>query len=212
MPVRARLSPPAFAGLAVFAGISILVATGTTLPWDRDVLAWFGAIRSGERTDLMLLATYLGDGKVEVPLALGAVALLWVRAGRDSALRLFAAGVIGELLYLVLKALFHRPRPDVIERLGGAGWYSYPSGHAMMAPILWSLPLLMLAGTVRPGRRWPFVLLACLMPPLIAASRLYLGVHYPSDVLGALALGFAWMAFWLERERTASASRSASTM
>lgn len=209
MPVRPRLSPPAFAGLAVFAGISILVATGTTLPWDRAALEWFGAIRSGHRTDLMLLATYLGDGKVEVPLALGVVALLWVRAGRDSALRLLAAGVMGELLYLVLKSLFQRPRPDVIERLGGAGWYSYPSGHAMMAPILWSLPLLLLARTVPAGRRWPFVLLACVMPPLIAASRLYLGVHYPSDVLGALALGFAWMAFWLGRERAAHPPRDA---
>lgn len=208
MPVRPRLSPPAFAGLAVFVGISILVATGTTLPWDRAVLEWLGAIRSPGRTDPMLLITYLGDGKVEVPLALGVVALLWVRSGRGSALRLFAAGVTGELLYLALKALFQRPRPDVIERLGGAGWYSYPSGHAMMAPILWSLPLLLLARTVPVGRRLPFVLLACAMPPLIAASRLYLGVHYPSDVLGALALGFAWMAFWLDRENAARAGQA----
>jgi undecaprenyl-diphosphatase len=200
MAIRPRLSPVVFAGLAVFVGISLLAATGTTMPWDRATLGWFGAIRSAGRTDLMLLATYLGDGKVEVPLALGAVALLWVRAGRGSALRLLAAGVSGELFYLALKALFHRPRPDVIERLGGAGWHSYPSGHAMMAPILWSLPLLLLARTAPLGRRWPFVALACLIPPLIAISRLYLGVHYPSDVLGALALGFAWMAFWLERD------------
>lgn len=197
MPPRLRITPPVFACLSLFVGISILVASGATLGWDDAVLQWVGTIRSPGLTDWMLLATFLGSGAVEVPIALGVVALLWIRAGRRSALTLLYAGVSGELVYVAAKAAFQRPRPDVIEKLSSAGWYSYPSGHAMLAPILWSLMLVLLARTVPAGRRWPLLLLAVLMPITIALSRVYLGVHFPTDVLGALALGCAWMLAWL---------------
>jgi undecaprenyl-diphosphatase len=195
--MRFRLTPPVFACLAVFVGISMLVVSGVTLPWDDAVLQWVGTMRSPGLTDGMLVATFLGNGLVEVPIALGVVALLWVRAGRRSALALLLAGVSGEVIYGAAKAAFHRPRPDVIDKLSSAGWYSYPSGHAMMAPILWSLMLVLLARTFPARGRWPLVVLALAMPLAIAVSRVYLGVHYPSDVLGALALGSAWLLLWL---------------
>ncbi len=185
----------------------MLVVSGVTLPWDVAVLRWVGAIRSSTLTDGMLVATFLGSGIVEVPVALGAVALLWVRAGRRSAMALLFAGVSGELVYAGAKAAFQRPRPDIIEKLSSAGWYSYPSGHAMLAPILWSLMLVLLARSMPAGRRWPLLMLAVAMPIAIAASRVYLGVHYPSDVLGALALGVAWLLFWLDWSRLPSTIR-----
>lgn len=193
-----RLTPPVFAALAVFVGLSMLVSVGATIPWDDATLGWIGLHRSAAMTDVMLVATFLGDGLVEVPFALGVCVLLWRLAGRRAALSLFLAGVTGELVYVVAKASFQRPRPVVIDQLSGAGWYSYPSGHAMMAPVLWSLALLLLARVVPPGRRWLLVIPAIVLPIAIAASRVYLGVHYPSDVIGALALGVAWMLLWLD--------------
>lgn len=207
-----RLTPAVFGCVALFVGISILVASGVTIPWDDATLAWVGSIRSAWLTEVMLAATFLGDGSVEVPLALGACVLLWRRAGGRAAMALFLGGLTGQLVYVAAKASFQRPRPLVIEQLSGAGWYSYPSGHAMLAPILWSLGLILLARTAPSGRRWPFLVLAVVIPVAIAISRVYLGVHYPSDVLGALALGLAWMFLWLDWSRASPTSRSASTM
>lgn len=209
---RLWITPPVFAAFAMFTGLSMLIASGATLPWDEAVLHWVDAIRGTVLTDAMLVATYFGDGKVEVPFALGACALLWARSAPRSAVALLLGGVTGELVYLLAKLAFHRPRPDLIERLSGAGWYSYPSGHAMLAPILWSLALVLLARTMPAGRRWPFLLPAVVLPVAIAMSRVYLGVHYPSDVLGALALGVGWMLLWLDWSSASSTSRSASTM
>lgn len=212
MPTGLRLTPPVFACLALFVGISILVASGVTLPWDDAVLDWVGAIRGEMLTEGMLVATFLGEGIVVVPFALATCLLLWRWSGRRAALGLLLAGVTGELLYVLAKATFQRPRPVVIEQLSSAGWHSYPSGHAMLAPILWSLALVLLARATPATRRWPFIVLAVAIPLAIAASRVYLGVHYPSDVLGALALGLAWMLLWLDWSSASPTSRSASTM
>jgi undecaprenyl-diphosphatase len=199
------------AGLALFAGISVLMVFGVTVSCDVAVLEWVGGVRSGGLTDLMLVITMMGDGLVEVPFALLVAVLLWRVAGRRSAAALFFGALSGELLYVIAKASFHRPRPTIIEQLSGAGWYSYPSGHSMMAPIIWSLAFLLL---VPVASRWlgRFLIgLAVFLPLAIASSRVYLGVHYPSDVLGALALGSAWMSLWLGWSRMPMISSSAST-
>ena len=207
-----RLTPPSFALRAGFAGLSMLVVSGVTLAWDTAVLQWGGSIRSRGLTEAMLVVTFIGDGLVKVPFALGIAALLWARAARRAALAVILGGVTGELVYLAAKASFQRARPEVIERLSGAGWYSYPSGHVMMGTILLALPLLLLARSLPPRQRWLPVLLAVTLPTAIAASRVYLGVHYPSDVLGALALGAAWVLLWLDWSSASPTSRSAATM
>lgn len=211
MRQRLRLTPPVFACLALFIGISMLVASGVTVPWDEAVLGWVGSIRGDLLTEGMLVATFLGDGIVVVPFALAACLLLWRWSGHRAALGLLLAGVTGELLYVLAKAAFQRPRPVVIEQLSSAGWHSYPSGHAMLAPILWSLALVSIC-RVAPGYcRGALLGFAVVIPLAIAASRVYLGVHYPSDVLGALALGLAWMLLWLDWSSASPTSRSAST-
>lgn len=187
------------------------MVSGVTLPWDTAVLEWFGANRSSGMIDAMLMASYLADG---IPLALaglGSVALLWAAARRRAALALLFAGLSGELLYLVAKSSFQRARPDVIERLSGAGWHAYPSGHTMLATIIWGLALVLLAARVSSWARPVLLVLAFAIPLAVAASRVGLGVHYPSDVLAGLALGAAWMLFWRDWSRRPSTSRSAST-
>lgn len=183
--------------LTLFLLVSALVVSGLVLPCDEALLRAVGVVRTPELTNLMLAFTLAGDGAIEVPMGLG-IALLLYRLGHgDWAKRYVLAGLAGELLYLLLKASFQRPRPDIITRLGEAGWYSYPSGHSMMAPIIWTFGFLLLARAVE--HRLVRILLtaiAVMAPLAIGASRLYLGVHYPSDVLGALAIGCAWLVWW----------------
>lgn len=211
LPVARRLSPAIFGCLSLFVGLSLLMVSGITLPWDRAVLQWFGAHRTPPMIDAMLLASYLADG---VPIALagfGTCALLWASGRGRAAVALLAGSLSGEALYLLAKSAFQRARPDVIERLSGAGWHAYPSGHTMMATIIWGLALVLLAARVATWLRPLLLVLAFAIPLAVAASRVGLGVHYPSDVLAGLALGGAWMLFWRDWSRTPSTSRSAST-
>lgn len=205
-----RPRPLTLALFGLFLVVTAVVLAGSVQPWDDAVLRAIGDWRTSTRTDWMLGITFLGNGLIEVPMAF-TMAWLLHRAGRGAiGNRYLLAVVTGELCYLLLKALIHRPRPTIIERLGDAGWYSYPSGHTMLAPILWSFGFLLLAEAVANRvAKGVLVVGAVLLPILIGTSRVYLGVHYPSDVLGALSLGSAWVVWWWPR--SSDAARSSST-
>jgi undecaprenyl-diphosphatase len=166
---------------------------------DVAILHWTDGHRAPWLTDVMLFFTFIGNGLIEVPLALLAAYTLW-RIGRPRCAKRFVfAALSAEVVYAILKPAFQRDRPRIIERLGDAGWYSYPSGHAMLAPVIYGFGLILLAQSVRDRTtRALLVGLAVTIPPLIAISRVYLGVHYPSDVVGALFLGNAWVLLWSE--------------
>jgi undecaprenyl-diphosphatase len=199
MLTRRSFTRPTIALLAVFAVLSVLVVLELILPYDVAVLEWMGTMRRPWLTDVMLFFTFIGNGSIEVPLALLATYAMW-RLGRPlCAKRYVFAALSAEVLYAILKPSFQRDRPRIIERLADAGWYSYPSGHAMLAPVIYGFGLILLAKSVRSGSARSMLLaLALTIPPLIAISRVYLGVHYPSDVVGALFLGTAWVLLWSE--------------
>ncbi len=199
MLTRRSLTPASLTLFAVFAVLSVLVVLNLTLPLDVAALEWVGLHRTPRLTDAMLLFTFIGNGLIEFPLALLIAYLLW-RLGRPLCSRRFVyTALSAELLYLIAKASFARDRPRVIERLADAGWHSYPSGHSMLAPVIYGFGLILLAESVRNrSARAVLIALALSIPPLIAFSRVYLGVHYPSDVIGALFLGTAWVLLWSE--------------
>lgn len=188
---------PAALLLVTFVVVSALVVSGHTAAWDHVILVWIGTVRTAPMIDLMVFFTVLGDGEVEIPLALGLVALLWRLGRRPEARRYLFTALSAEVVFLIAKASFQRPRPEVITKLASAGWYSYPSGHAMLAPVIWGLGLVLVARSVQhDGVRRGLFALAVFIPLAIAASRIYLGVHHPSDVVGALALGTGWAVWW----------------
>ena len=184
--------------MATFVVISTLVVSGLTGSWDDAILEWIGTVRGGIVLDLMIGATVLGDGEVEIPFALATGLLLW-RLGRPRCARIFVScALTGQLLLVLAKQSFQRPRPEIIDKLAGAGWYSYPSGHAMLAPVIWGLGLLLLSQSVSNAlMRRVLLFLAVTIPVAIGVSRVYLGVHYPSDVIGALVLGTGWVLLWM---------------
>ena len=105
---------------------------------------------------------------------------------------LFAVGV-GVTISLALKAGFSRPRPDLV--LHGSNVYtsSFPSGHSMMSAVTFLSIGALLAGSQKSLRLKAFVIgLAVLLSLSVGASRVYLGVHWPSDVLGGWTAGAAW--------------------
>jgi undecaprenyl-diphosphatase len=130
-------------------------------------------------------------------IVLVASALFWVTQHRYSVLLLWVAALGGGVLNTVLKLVFDRPRPQVFEwRAHYAGLSSFPSGHAtlsMVAYITLAYLIIRLAPTL--WMRLLALSVAGVVVLLIGLSRLYLGVHYPSDVLAGYAVGFVWANF-----------------
>ena len=193
----------------VFVVVSILMLLGVAGATEDAVLRAAGRMRTDTLTTIMHGFSALGDGAIEIPIALALLALVWRFVGQRTGKRYLYCALSGELVYVVAKAAFQRPRPDIIERLGSAGWHSYPSGHSMLAPIIYSVAfLLLLQATSSRLLRGTLIVLSIIIPVGIGASRVYLGVHYPSDVLGALALGSAWGYLWFGRDRSSACATS----
>jgi membrane-associated phospholipid phosphatase len=162
--------------------------------WIRDTVhGWATPLA----TDALLTITMLGSEWVMLPL--GAV-LVWRLAtvGRWRQAILLAAGGLGaELVSNLLKLAFHRPRPPVFFGLTPAETYSFPSGHAFVATVFYGLLAVTLIESSGRGRVWIGKWIgaaAALMALLIGFSRVYLGYHYPTDVLGGWACAAAWLA------------------
>ncbi|MFE0013507.1 phosphatase PAP2 family protein [Mesorhizobium sp. NPDC059054] len=116
-----------------------------------------------------------------------------------TALFVLAAVGGGQILATLLKFGIDRPRPDLVSKLAVETSLSFPSGHAMLSAVTY-LTLGTLAARFLPGhvtKIYVFVL-AVLLTLMVGVSRLYLGVHWPSDVLAGWCAGFAWaMLCWL---------------
>ncbi len=192
--------------LVLFFGLTAAVLAGVADTWDRTLMLALAAKREPWLTWWMKLLSVAGSGLIEIPLALLLILGLVLRKRKVEAWWYAAAALSGWALSGLAKLAVHRPRPHVIPRLmHGAGWFSYPSGHSMLAPIIFGLGIIAWAAPwPSPALRRAALVLAALFALGIGFSRVYLGVHYPSDVVGGLLLGTAWSALallWWERVR-----------
>ena len=137
--------------------------------------------------------TALGSGTVLTIVVAAVAGLLLALRHRLTALALIAAAWSGSLAVSLLKGHFARARPTVVEHWAVVGNYSFPSGHATSSAVIY-LTLAALASQVTPGRavRTYLLGLAILLVGAIGVSRVYLGVHWPSDVLAGWSFGTLW--------------------
>ena len=141
----------------------------------------------------VIVITYVGSGWVLVPLAALVTAVLFQRRHWGEGLILVSATSGAAFLNWMIKLLIHRPRPEFVDPLIHAGGYSFPSGHSATAAAFYMTLGLLGAGWVRRWETRVYVLLAAVFAvALVGFSRLYLGVHYLSDVLAGYALGAFW--------------------
>lgn len=121
--------------------------------------------------------------------------ILQRRAG--TAAMMIGAIVSGTILVSLFKALFDRDRPDLVDHLTHATSSSFPSGHASAATLTYlTLGLLLASAQERRRARVFIVTSALLVAVLVGFSRVYLGVHWPSDVVAGWAFGAAWAVAW----------------
>ena len=182
--------------LLVFAGFAYIVLGGVTQTFDERALRWFELHRSPFLDLVMLEITVLGDGIVLFMIVAVASAFLWLTRHRWSVSLLAIGYVGGWILNKVLKDWFDRPRPSVVEGVDIVHSLSFPSGHAMTSMIAYGAVAYLVARLEpKPAMRRFTWGLAALMILAIGTSRMYLGVHYPSDVLGGYLAGLAWLIF-----------------
>jgi len=162
---------------------------------DLAVNGWFHAHATAAGLAAFNVITYGGTVGVGVVVAIVA-AWLWVSGYRFLSVAWLATNGGGLLVQWVLKTTVHRTRPQYAAAYLHGHSYSFPSGHAMMSTICYTM-LAFIIGTLAhwpARRRWWLYLPSTAIVLLIGFSRLYLGVHYPSDVLGGFAAGLAWLA------------------
>lgn len=183
----------------LFGGIAEDVVTGDRLTIiDLRVAQWFHAHSTPLLTHAMLAVTHIHD---PIPVTVAAVLIAVYLAWKRNWYWLVCLGVtlpFGMLLNVFMRYAFHRARPSFDNPLLVLTSYSFPSGHVAGATLLYGVVAAMLVSSINAWRwRVMIVLAAITMVALVALSRLYLGVHYLSDVLAAFAEGVTWLTLCL---------------
>ena len=176
----------------IFLGVlEDLVSGDPLVQADQAIYQFLQTLRTYWGDQLLVAVTELGDGVVNI--AISAAVLLGLLVRRHfRAVRFWLVALGGgACLVQLFKWSLHRPRP--IEVYLGVSSWSFPSGHTLMSVVLYGFLAILLVRRFSPGRGWILFGFAIGMSLLIAFSRLYLGVHWLSDVLGGLSLGWAWV-------------------
>ncbi len=183
-----------FVGLALplwlFAELADEVHEMEELVFDDALLLRLNAMATPARDAFFLAVTRIGYQYGVIPGdILVSLALFALRRWREAVFAsLSFAG--SALLNMATKQVFQRERPSLWESIAPESTFSFPSGHAM-GSITLAAVLVLLAWPTR--WRWPVLVAAVAFTLLVGVSRIYLGVHYPSDILGGWAAGLAWV-------------------
>jgi undecaprenyl-diphosphatase len=191
----AGASALAFAALLV-----VTIAKGKTLKLDTTLLL---ALRRPGHLDTPIGPSWLEQSAIDLS-ALGGFTLLWLLGAAAIGFLLYirkraeatwlAGSVIGaSVLNAIFKLSLHRPRPELVTHLAKVSNASFPSGHAMVSAAIYLTVGAMLAETQsRVSAKAYLMGLAGILVLMIGASRIYLGVHWPSDVMAGWCFGSVW--------------------
>jgi len=194
-------------GLAIFGvGVSVLASLTegvTQVPavsdWDQHFVVTAHANLGGAELAFFHVVTQMAGRAASIILGLGVGLFLLLSRDRRM-LRLWAVGLIGNSIIIqLLKQFYQRPRPELITPYLTEHNFSFPSGHATVGTLAWlTLAAVAIRFVPRHSVRVFIVSAAIVLAIVIGASRVYLGVHWPSDVLAGWSLGIGWASLcWL---------------
>lgn len=189
----------------VFIEIADEVLEGETKAVDEAIILWFrepgttkNPVGPHWMTEFARDITALGGTGVLVLVTTAVAGYLWLDRRPGAMWLVLLATLSGTAIAYLLKSTFSRPRPDLVPRLAETFTSSFPSGHSMLAAVVYLTLGSLLAQLVRRKRLKVYALSsAVLLTGMIGLTRVYLGVHYPTDVLAGWAAGAAWAVFCL---------------
>ena len=194
---------------STFIFIATAMSNGSIAPFDTAVISFVQGLEAPWLTAILKVFTTMGSGYFVVPMALILVAILYfgLRARPQAWLLLIV--IAGTPLFnTLLKLYFKRERPD-IHRILDAHGFSFPSGHAMISFSLYAIIAFIAWGFIKTTvGRLMLLLFMVFMILTISISRIYLGVHYPSDIVGGFTVSALWLTisitiytYWLDKKR-----------
>jgi membrane-associated phospholipid phosphatase len=217
--VAARLDPKAYLGLHVTVALAVaalsiwlfgavleeVLENDSIVRFDVATMSWVASHATPVGFRIFSLVTKLGDIPVIPVIAIAGAFALWRQRHRLVLVCWFAAFVGGVLVNRLLKHLIHRARPVLAMARMHETSFSFPSGHTMAATIGYGMLAYVLATYWWPRgvRRRVLFLSAATLALSVGVSRIYLGMHFPTDVIGGFAAGTAWLAICVTGTRIA---------
>jgi undecaprenyl-diphosphatase len=193
-----------------FLALASEVMEGDTTALDTTILRALRKADDPSRTigpgwlqSAVLDLTAIGGPTVLWLVVLSVVGFLLLQARYRTAIVVMATAASGDILNVVLKNLFLRPRPDVVPHLRDASGVSFPSGHAMESAIIYlTLGAMLMQLAERRVTKIYCIGLAVFLTLLVGITRVFLGVHYPTDVVAGWMFGFFWASLcWIVAKR-----------
>lgn len=190
------------AGLFVFIALAEEVMEGERIVFDRSILLFF---RHSDNLAITIGPEWVKEAAVEITalggypaitlLTVGVVGFLAISGRRGNAVYVLLSVIGGALLSSILKIVIDRARPDLVEQLDVIHTASFPSGHALITTVTYLTLGSLVVRQVPTMREKAYVMGAAIFVALlVGVTRVYLGVHWPSDVIAGWALGTAWAA------------------
>jgi undecaprenyl-diphosphatase len=176
--------------VVVFSKIAGEVLEKEPVGLDMTILSWIHAQASATYDYIFLFITTMANVEIIGPLTVLIVAWLVYKKRRQDALVVFSSFTGAAAANVVLKFLFHRDRPAFWHSLIHETGYSFPSGHAMLSSAL-ILSIILI--TWHTKARWFVTVGGLILILLVGISRLYMGVHYPTDIIAGWAASFVWV-------------------
>lgn len=208
--IAARLDPKAYLGLHLTVGLLVLslalwafgalleavLDNRTLVRFDLATSVWMHAHATPGGLRFFNAISELASPDTMAVLGVVVAVVLWGQGRRTACIAWGAAFVGGTVVQHIVKAAVHRSRPEYGAPFLSDQSFSFPSGHAMASIVGMGMLLYVLGRFWHPGRAWRLgsITAGIAVVVLVGVSRIYLGVHYPSDVLGGYAAGAAWMA------------------
>ncbi len=186
----------AIAALVAFAALLLCVVKDCTAGFDDPVREWFYSLRGPAITGVAIVITTLANKYVIIGLCL--LLLILPQTRMTFGIPLSVGALVTMLMNSLIKHLVERPRPEVVHLVTEHG-FSFPSGHSITSMFFYGLAIWLVWRYVdNQTAKWILTVLLAIPMFLVGPTRIYLGVHFPTDVLGAWCLGFAAIVLFIE--------------
>lgn len=182
------------ASLGLFTTIAYFIGNGKIEGFDLPIIAFIQGMEAPWLTTVFKTFTSIGSWYIVVPITLIVCFLLFFVFQHRQQAFLFAFSIVGTIaLNELLKLFFKRERPEIYRIMDASG-FSFPSGHTMMAFSLYAMITYIAWRNIKIVRgQIALLAAAAFMAFMIAISRIYIGVHYPSDIVGGIAISTIWV-------------------
>lgn len=177
-----------------FGYIASAIGNESIASFDTAIIGFVQGLETPWLTTVMKFFTWIGSGYVVVPIAVIGFSVLYFALHYRQQAFLLIVVIAGSVIFnTILKNYFKRERPEIYRILDANG-FSFPSGHSMMAFALYAIIAYIAWRNVKTmTSRVALLLFTAFMIIIIGVSRIYLGVHYPSDIIGGFTVSALWV-------------------